>query len=257
MSPISRQEIAGTAGYARNVPKRAAPLVWNPDGARPTGHGRGRAATPERQRKLTRERILGGAIRLADAHGLGAVTIRRLAAELGVKPMSLYVHIAAKDDLLKLMSDGLVGRMLVETPLPEDWREAVTELCRRMHATFVAHPWAPEVLVRRPGVGPNGVRRAKQMARAVASLELEHEELWTLLAIVDDYVLGNALRVATGAEEFGFDSALSAGDVVEFPELAALPATELVSSHLERFETGLQAVLDGIERRFLGSPEDR
>jgi AcrR family transcriptional regulator len=238
------------------VPKRAAPLAWKQnESAR--AHGRGGAATAEQGRKLSRHAIVDAAIRLADADGLDAVTVRRLAAELDVKPMSLYVHIAAKADLLALMANELIGQMLVDAPLPEGWREALTELSQRMHAVYVAHPWAPEIFTRRPGMGPNAVRRAKQLARAVASLGLEPSEVWTLLAIVDDYVIGNALRVATGANERGFDSAMSAGDVVEFPELAELPRAELVRSHIERFETGLQAVLDGVEQRFLGSKRKR
>jgi hypothetical protein len=122
-----------------------------------------------------------------------------------------------------------------------------------MHAVFVTHPWAPQLFARRPGMGPNAVRRAKQLARAVADLRLEPTEVWTLLAIVDDYVMGNALRVATGANHRGTVSAITSGDLVEFPELVALPSSELTRAHIERFETGLGAVLDGVERRFLDS----
>ncbi len=200
---------------------------------------------------------MNAAFRVADAEGLDGVTIRRLAAELDARPTSLYAHIAAKADLLALMANELVGLTLVDKPLPDDWREALRELSRRMHAAFVAHPWALEVFARRPRMGPNAVRRAKQMARAVAGMGLEPDEVWTLLGIVDDYVIGNALRIATGANERSFDGVLSSGDLVEFPELVTLPTAELARSHAERFEAGLEAVLDGVERRFLASSRER
>jgi AcrR family transcriptional regulator len=194
---------------------------------------------------------VAGAIRVADADGLDAVTMRRLAGELGTRPTSLYAHVASKADLLELMANELVGMMLVDKPLADDWREALRELSRRVHAVFVAHPWTAQVLARRPRMGPNAVRRAKQLARAVDGLRLGPAEVWTLLAIVDDYVMGNALRVATGANDRGADSAITSGDLVEFPELAALPNSRLIRSHIERFEIGLEVMLDGIERHFL------
>jgi AcrR family transcriptional regulator len=231
------------------VANRATPLAWNRN-QEPAG---GRPATSKRTRGLSTEAIVAGAIRIADADGLDAVTMRRLAAELGSRPTSLYAHIASKADLLALMANELIGLMLVDKPLADDWREALRELSRRMHAVFVAHPWAPQLFGRRPGMGPNAVRRAKQLARAVAGVPLEPAEVWTLLAIVDDYVMGNALRVATGANDRDSESAITSGDLVEFPELAALPSSELVRSHIERFEIGLDAVLDGVQRRFLSS----
>lgn len=229
--------------------KRADPLVWKQedDGAR----GRGDATT-EPSRKLTRQAIIQAAVQVADTEGLDGVTIRHLATELGVKPMSLYVHIAKKDDLLALMANQLVGLTLADKPLPLDWREALNELSRRMRAVFLQHPWGLEVLARRPPVGPNGLRRAKQLARAVSGLGLEPAEVWTLLATVDDYVIGNVLRMTAGANHEGFDEAVGPGDLVEFPELAALSGAERPQAHAERFEAGLQAVLDGVEHRFLG-----
>jgi AcrR family transcriptional regulator len=177
--------------------------------------------------------------------------MRRVGGELGVPAGTLYSYVASKDDLLELMANELVGLTLAQKPLPEDWREALCELSRRMHAAFVTHPWALEVFARRPRMGPNSILRAKQLARAVSSLELEPDELWTLLAIVDDYVIGNALRMAIGAHERSFDGTLTGSDLVEFPELAALPTAELTRTHLERFETGLRSVLNGVEQEFL------
>ena len=83
--------------------------------------GRGKA----RQRRLTPETIVAAAIDIADAEGLDAVSIRRVAAKLDARPMSLYGHISSKDDLLASMADRVTEEMLVRKPLPEDWREAI------------------------------------------------------------------------------------------------------------------------------------
>src|SRR3954449_4175411 len=96
-------------------------------------------AVPRRS-SLSREAIVAAALALADAEGLDAVSIRRVAAALGARPMSLYTHIAAKDDLVDLMADAVVGEVLVEDP-PAGWRAALGAMAERSWRTFVAHPW--------------------------------------------------------------------------------------------------------------------
>lgn len=230
------------------MPNHAVRLDWNRE-----DHTAGQNRRPEGQpaRKLNRDVIVQAAFRVADANGLDAVTIRRVAAELDSPPASLYAHIAAKTDLLALMADQLTAKMLVEQPLPSGWREALGELARQMHGVLTVHPWATQVFARRPGIGPNAIRRAKQLARAVTGLGLEPDQVWELLAIIDDYTIGNALRVTPGVGNSGPANALTANDLVEFPELAALPTAGLGPAHLDRFERGLQTVLDGIELRFV------
>lgn len=202
---------------------------------------------------LSTQAIVGAAVAVADADGLDAVSIRRVAALLGVRPMSLYTHIASKDELLDLMANELVGLMLLDS-LPEGgWRSQLTALARRAHATFVAHPWVLAAFARRPRPGPNASLHAKQMARAVAALGLAPSDMWALLGIVDDYVLGHALRVATRGVGRDIDASMTTSDLVELPELAALPEVVLARDTADSFETGLQAVLDGVERRFVSA----
>lgn len=201
---------------------------------------------------LTREAIVKAAFLVADTQGLDAVSIRRVATELGVGPMSLYTHISAKADLIALMANELVSEMLVSEPLSTDWREALSQIARRSHRAFVSHPWALEAFARRPRLGPNVVLHAKQMARAVASLRLSPSDVWTLLGIVDDYVLGHALRVATSGNAQDLENALTPIDLSEFPELASLSSVDLQRATSHRFEVGLQTVLEGVERTFLG-----
>jgi AcrR family transcriptional regulator len=207
-----------------------------------------------KKRRLSPETITEAAIRLADAEGLEAVSIRRVAAELDARAMSLYDHFASKRELLDTMNDEVVGEMLVSRPLPKAWREAVAITARTMYTAYARHPWAIFVAADRIAPGPNAVKIAKQMAGGLATLPLEHGDVWQVQGIVNDYVIGYSFRTVGTVNPEDMEAAIAATDLAEFPELAALPDNLRNRSSIERFELGLQTVLDGIERRFLDQP---
>ncbi|MBS1869982.1 MAG: TetR/AcrR family transcriptional regulator C-terminal domain-containing protein [Actinobacteria bacterium] len=229
------------------MPNRASGVMWDRlvEEAAPGARARG---------GLSLQAIVDTAIAIADVDGLDAVSIRRVAAVLEVRPMSLYTHIASKDELLALMADELIGTLLVEQPLPDDWREALTVHARKMFLMCVSHPWLLALFTRRPRPGPNAARQAKQAARALEGLPLPAEERWKVLGIVNDYVIGNALRVATTGTARDLVEALTAADRAARPELDALTAFEDSRLADETFGLGLRVVLDGVERRFLSGP---
>jgi AcrR family transcriptional regulator len=231
------------------MPNRATGLPWDRIAA-PAPDEQAREARTVRAR-LSTQAIVETAIAIADVDGLDAVSIRRVAAILNVRPMSLYTHIVSKDELLALMANELVGTLIVDQPLPDDWREAVTVTSRRMFRTFVSHPWLLTLFTRRPRPGPNVARQARQSARTVERLRLPPEEMWRMLGIINDYVIGNALRVATSPAARDLVAYLTEADRAERPELAALRRFEEGRLADEGFETGLQVVLDGVERRFV------
>ena len=200
---------------------------------------------------LSTQAIVDTAIAIADVDGLDAVSIRRVAAILEVRPMSLYTHIVSKDELLALMANELMGTLLVEEPLPEDWREALTLIARRSFTMFASHPWLLALLARRPRHGPNAARHARQFGATVERLRLPAEEMWTLLSIVNDYVVGHAMRIATTKVTSDLVASLGAEDRAALPEVEALVRTEDTRLAGEVFERGLEAVLDGVEWRFL------
>lgn len=197
--------------------------------------------------RLSAEAITEAAIRIANAEGLEAVSIRRVAAELDARPMSLYDHISSKDELLYLMIEEGNRLVLVEDPLPEDWREAMTAIATRMYEMFVENPWFVFAYLRRPSFGPNSKRLAKQMIRATQSLPLEPGDVWGIQGAVNDYVLGHSYRAVSPVR--AQSKTISQSDVVEFPELDSLREYMRSRSSKERFEYGLQIVLDGVEEQ--------
>jgi AcrR family transcriptional regulator len=231
------------------MPNRATGLPW--DRIAVSAPVAGDDETRASRTRLSTQAIVDSAIAIADVDGLDAVSIRRVAAILDVRPMSLYTHIISKDELLALMANELVGTVIVEPPLPEDWREALTLIARRQFRMFASHPWLLPLFTRRPRHGPNAVRQAKQLARAVESLRLPPEDVWRLLAIVNDYVLGNALRIATAGTARDLVDNLSAEDRAALPETTALSRVEATRLDPDGFEFGLHVVLDGIEQRFV------
>jgi len=217
------------------VPNRAAAR------ARPSD-----ATTARESSALSVAAIVAAGIRLADKGGLDSVSIRRIARELGTRPMSLYTHIASKDELLDLMADELVGRVADEPAREDHWREAVSASARRLHQGFIEHPWLVAAFRDRRQPGPNTARYAQQLLTAVAPLDLPPQTAWTLLGIVNDYTLGHALRVVTAGHARTLENAADAT-----PDLDALTAVNDRRATAEDFELGLATVLDGIHTRFL------
>jgi AcrR family transcriptional regulator len=228
-------------------------------------------ARPEpaaRQPRFSRDQIAMAALAIADAEGFEAVTMRRIARALGAGTMSLYRYIETRADLIALIDDALLGESLLPGELPADWKQAVAMIARQSRQTFLRHPWAIQVL---QGVaaaksvmpGPNGMRHFEQSLAALATAPFSATAKLDLLAIVDDYVYGHILRAAelterlsTGTQGLAADPArkfaqaqLATGS---FPNVAALAGDPVAWALAdtdrvdERFERGLQLIIDGI-----------
>jgi AcrR family transcriptional regulator len=226
-------------------------------------------ARPEpgsRRPRFTREQFASVALAVADAEGFEAVSMRRVAAELGAGTMSLYHYLRGKDDLLALMDDALMGESLVpDGELPAGWREAVTAIARRTRAVYLRHPWAlyamqGERAVQGAPIGPNGMRHFEQSLAALAEAPLDTRAKLDLLAIVDAYVFGTVLQsgetrargeVDPGAAEALMEFALGQLRTGRYPHLQALSGDPAAASIAdvglleERFERGLRLLLDG------------
>ncbi|MEU0568656.1 TetR/AcrR family transcriptional regulator C-terminal domain-containing protein [Nonomuraea sp. NPDC005983] len=214
---------------------------------------------PQRRPALTREAIVAAAVAIADAEGLAAVSIRRVAAELGARAMSLYTHIERKEDLLDLMADEVAAEVLVEEALPADWREATLVIARREREAVRRHPWRVDLVPQRVSVGPNGLRHVEQSLAALDGLAVDELTKWRILAAIDDYSLGFTIRESlerAAPRTDGVNDAERAAvaepymrELIasgEFPRLA--PMIERgVAGFDDNYERGLNWLLDGIE----------
>jgi AcrR family transcriptional regulator len=236
-------------------------------------------ARPEpgaRRPRFTREQIAQEALAIADAEGIEAVSMRRVAARLEAGTMTLYHYIRTKDELLALLDDAIMAELLVpDDELPGTWREALAAIARQTHDAIRRHPWALEGL-RGARVGPNGMKHVEQSLAAVSRLDLEPQERLELIGLIDDYVVGYAVRDGAGRVKHADESAeldaisgyvaqyLATGEYPHMQELLGGASVRDAFEHLgavfrddSRFERGLERLLDGIERDLRGRSRRR
>lgn len=189
-----------------------------------------------RRRTLSRDRVLATAVALADAEGLDAVTMRTVAAELGVEAMSLYHHVSGKEGLL----DGLVESVMAEVDEAtsalepaDDWRETVRTRCLATRGVMLRHPWAPAVISSRTTIPPAVVGHFEAllavMIEAGFSYHLAHRALHSLGSMILGFVQELFSPPAIGPDaEPGRDEADEMAQMAELlPHLSAMVASEV------------------------------
>ncbi|MEO1590759.1 MAG: TetR/AcrR family transcriptional regulator C-terminal domain-containing protein [Cyanobacteria bacterium J06632_22] len=210
-----------------------------------------------RAQPLSRTQVIAAALQLADAQGIEALSMRKLADTLGVKAMSLYNHVKNKDDLLDAIVDHVVAEMALPS-LEQPWKDAMRERALSTHQILLHHPWATLPLVSRVNVGPAMLHRLEAtlacLQAAGFSLPLA-DHAWNAM---DSHIYGFTLQ----ALNFPFESedyATAAADYVEMIPAETYPTlnqlTQLVMHRqydgLHDFEFGLSLVLDGLETLLL------
>jgi AcrR family transcriptional regulator len=192
--------------------------------------------------RLSREKIALTALAIADSEGFSAVSMRRVAQELNVGTMSLYYYVKTKDDLIAAMDDALMSEALLPS-IPEGWQQALMEIATRTHALFLRHPWALSAMLTAPP-GLNAMRHMEQCLQAVAKTKMTSEQKLTLLAMVDDFVFGHALREAadeTTADLEFVEAQMATG---AFPQRAEVFKNG-TPTQIDRFQIGLHVLLEG------------
>jgi AcrR family transcriptional regulator len=193
--------------------------------------------------RLSRQKIATAALAIADKEGFTAVSMRRIAQELQVGTMSLYYYVKTKDDLIAAMDDALMGEALLPS-LPKDWQRAMTEIAKRTHAVFIRHPWALVAMLSAPP-GLNAMRHVEQCLEALAKTSMTAKQKITLLATVDDFVFGHALREAATDATIDIEFAAAQLATGAFPRLAEVFRRGRIDANKNRFERGLRALLQG------------
>ncbi len=234
--------------------RRSIDLLWGlPGPAR-------RGPKPSR----TVDEVVQAAIVLADAEGLTAISIRRVAESLGLSPMALYTYVPSKAELLDLMLDRVAAEREDTDAAPDGWRAKLEQVARSGWDRARRHPWIMQVSAHRPPLGPNVLARVEETLQAIDGLGLDELEMDRLTALVGDYVRGS-IRAALEAREVEQQSGITdeqwwalngvlLKDLVsarDYPTTvrvgAAYKAASKGPDHARNFEFGLQRVLDGIE----------
>ncbi len=209
---------------------------------------------------LSRQRVVVTAIEVADAEGLAALSMRRVAAELGTATMSLYRHVRGKDDLLMLMVESTFARYPLPAR-PADARAGLEALCRLQWSTYQRHPWLAQwVSMTRPQLIPSAMAHTERAMAILADLGLGVNERLHMAVTLANYVRGTAVNLEPEAQaeqdsgitshewmasQDGVMSAIVAsGDFPMFAELAEDEDLDLTLESL--FEFGLATLLDGL-----------
>ena len=215
-----------------------------------------RAGAPAQGRaRLSRERVLAGAVEVADADGIAGLTIRSLARELGVKPMSVYHHVANKDEIL----DGIVDIVFSQIELPSVEGEGRTEIHKRAssaRSVLRGHPWAITLLASRTSPGPATLRHHDANIATLRRAGFSVETTAHAYALIDSYVYGFALQEA--ALPFETDtladvaaSMMELFSTGEYPHLLELTTDFVLQPGYDfgnEFAFGLDLILDGLAR---------
>ncbi|GAA3117444.1 TetR/AcrR family transcriptional regulator [Streptosporangium carneum] len=212
------------------------------------------SGAPRDRVPLSRERVLRAAVAVADAGGLGALTIRSLAQELGVKPMSVYHYVSNKEEIL----DGIVDLVFDEMDLPSpggDWRSEMRGRATSARRVLGRHPWAIGLLESRATPGPATLRHHDQTIGTLREAGFSVEMTAHACALLDSYVYGFALQEASLPFQ-GPDAAPEVTEPImqgfspgEYPHLV-----EMATEHILRpgydfgdeFEVGLGVILDAL-----------
>lgn len=206
---------------------------------------------------LSRERIVRAAIRLADADGLEAVSLRKVAAALDAGPMRLYGYIDTKEELLDLMVDAVYAEI---RPAGDGWREMLRSMAESTRQAAHQHEWLADLMGGRPALGPHAMARGEAVVAAMGGIHVDY--VMPVVDAVNAYVIGAVRREiterraerATGMDETQWQQAY--GPYLErafatgrFPTLATVVRDAAHLDADQTFRTGLDFLLDGIEAR--------
>jgi AcrR family transcriptional regulator len=202
---------------------------------------------PAARPALTKDRIVRTAVDLADREGLQALTMRRLGAELGVEAMSLYKHVANKEQILEGIVDRVFGS--IEVPGPEvAWPEAMRLRAHSARAVLRRHAWAIGLLEGNAAMGPASMRYVDSILGILRSAGFSPADaahaFWTLDSFVYGHVLQETRLAAPDA------SGDVPGEASDHPNLATLAADSRRSGYSvdREFEFGLDLIVEALRR---------
>jgi AcrR family transcriptional regulator len=206
--------------------------------------------------RLSRDRVLRAALSVADSGGLASLTIRSLAQELGVKPMSVYYHVANKDEILAALVDIVFDEILLPVP-GGNWRSEMRKRAHSAREVLARHRWAIGLLESRSNPGPANLRHHDTVIATLRAAGFSAEMTAHAYALLDSYIYGFALQEASLPFKGPESAADVAGPIVqrmaegEYPHLLQMATSYYLQpgyDFADEFGFGLELVLDGLEK---------
>ena len=213
----------------------------------------------EARTPLSRDRVLHAALNLADGFGVETVTMRRLGDELGFEAMSLYRHVANKNDLL----DGMLDLVLAEWRLPDgqgDWMEAIRTSALSVHDALRRHRWAVQLLMTGSHIRPARLRYMDRLLSRLRGAGFDPETTYHVYHLLDGYIFGFSLwEIAYTTIPLDAEVMSRLMQTIPWDEYAHLAAhrdqhmSDGPHREVSAFEVGLDLILAGLKKR-LASP---
>ena len=212
--------------------------------------------SPEPRLPLSRERVLRAAIGLADERGIESLSMRELGRSLGVEAMSLYNHVANKDDIL----DGIIDLVVSEIDLPSGeigWKEAMRRRAISAQSVFSRHPWASALIDSRQSSGPARLRYFDWVVGTLRRAGFTLEMAARAFSVLDSYIYGFGRQQLNMSAEGDIkpeemtEAFLRAIPADEYPYLREMVVEYAMDSGYDEsadFEFGLDLILDGLQR---------
>jgi AcrR family transcriptional regulator len=222
-----------------------------------------------RRDPISRDAIVDATIRLLDAEGLDALSMRRIAEELGTGAATLYWHVGSKDGLLDLVFDKIIGEGAIPDPVPGQWREQLKQVARAQREVSLRHPYVVRISIGRIPMGPNALRYSERVLAILRAgglppgLAVRGSHL--LISVVNGFTLdetgvgsddrepdaGRTAQAATTARDY-----LASLPAERFPNLVALADEFGYTDQDQQFELLIDIFVDGLARMAAALPGD-
>ena len=220
----------------------------------------------ERRSTLTRERVVAEALTLIAQNGVPALTMRAVAARLGVVPGALYRHVRSKEQLQDLLLDGVLAEVDCDVDRALPWADQIKVLAHRLRNVLADHSGVAGLLTIRDPLGPHSLALAEAFLRPVHTAGFSHREAGLAYFLIVGYTVGfevgntrisvNEQRVHDPATRRQLHEFFRSLPDSRFPTLVALGEHAWLDNRDERFAAGLDVLLDGLQRRATASPAD-
>ncbi|GAA1916266.1 TetR/AcrR family transcriptional regulator [Microbacterium aoyamense] len=222
----------------------------------------GVAANPQRgpKREMSVERIVEAAVEIADAEGLGAVSMAAVASRLGFTPMSLYRYVTAKDDLILLMQEEATALPPEQSTEPGDWRARLEELYRGQMIVYLRHPWILDIPITGSPITPNSASWMDAGLGALDGTALSHEERLSVMttmtgqsrwagSVIAGYTRAQREAGIGGEDQTRQEDALFRSLITAdaYPSLRAAVDAGVFLDDNDPFAFGMARFLDGVE----------